>query len=285
MKLERNVKGLQESAKRKRDQALEKVEAGIKKLVKEQRPINFNTVAEASDVSKAWLYKQPEVRQRIEHLRSQAGSRQKTPPKHRASDESLKAIIQTLKARVKRLEEENRDLRQQNQVAYGQVLRVRDLEKEVQRLNAYAERLEQQPQVKNAIAKPPEQEKIQNTLADLGVELNSTLERLIGETPVGIVETALESLKEALTSGPVRNPGGFLNRAINDAWKPNDKPEAQLSKDVFKQWYNLAHSQRLVIGARHIEGIQYVITSDGQHVPFDDMVRQKPIAELSKHQM
>lgn len=282
MKIERNVKGLQESAKRKREQALEKVEVGIKKLIKEQRPINFNTVAEASDVSKAWLYKQPEVRQRIEHLRSQVGSRQKTPPKNRASDESLKAIIQTLKARVKRLEEENRDLRQQNQVAYGQVLRVKELERQLARIEDENQKLKNEPRENRSEGIISQD--ILLRLRELGVEMNSTLRDLIDTTPEVIVSQAIESLREAIAKGNIGNPGGFLNKAIKEAWMPNDRDEPQSSKGIFKQWYDLAYAQRLVIGAQNIKGIQYVITPDGKHFLFDDMLRQKPIASLSGDQ-
>lgn len=286
MAVKRSVEGLRRNAQKKRQETFERVEKGIQQLVKEKRVINFNTVAESSGVSKAWLYKEADIRDRIEQLRAQSsGSKKKPPIKQRASDASKDALLKIMRERIKRLEAENKDLRRQNEVAYSHVLKARDLEKEVQRLNAHIERLQQQTQAQSVVVNPAEQKDIQRTLADLGVEPNSTLERLIGETPVGIVENAIESLREALTNGPVRNPDGFLNKAINDAWKPNDKPETQLSKDMFKQWYDLAHSQRLVIGAQHLEGIQYVITPDGQHVLFNDMLRQKPIAELSKQTM
>lgn len=270
MKIERNVKGLQESAKRKHDQALEKVEAGIKKLVKEQRPINFNTVAEVSDVSKAWLYKQPEVRQRIEHLRSQAGSRQKTPPKHRASDESLKAIIQTLKDRVKRLEEENRDLRQQNQVAYGQVLRVKDLERQLARVEEENQRLRIQSRPNEL---PPISKDHLASLQSLGVEVNSTLVKLISKTPEGIVSTAIESLREALLSGQVNNPGGFLYKAITDAWKPNEAYQEKGDMEEFNQWWKWAYAEGLVKAATRIDDIQHVLTQEDEWIPFQEAAR------------
>ncbi|PSN13301.1 hypothetical protein C7293_16505 [filamentous cyanobacterium CCT1] len=273
MKIERNVKGLRESAKRKRDQALEKVEAGIKKLVKEQRPINFNTVAEASAVSKAWLYKQPEVRQRIEYLRSQPGSRQKPPPKHRASDESLKAIIQTLKSRVKRLEEKNRDLTQQNQVAYGQVLRVRELERQLARLEEENQRLCERPDL--GISKLTAKGSLP-ILKILGVEMNSTLARLIDETPEGIVSTAIKTLQEAIPTGKVLNPGGFLNKAITDAWKPNGKYLKSSQMDDFNAWWKWAHGQGLVKAATQIDGAQHVLTAHEEWIPFDEAVKKHP---------
>src|SRR5256885_12079045 len=40
-------------------------------LLREQKAINFNSVAKAANVSKAYLYSQPQLRDRIETLRQQ----------------------------------------------------------------------------------------------------------------------------------------------------------------------------------------------------------------------
>lgn len=274
MKIERNVKGLQESAKRKRNQALEKVELGLKQLVKEKRPINFNTVAEASGVSKAWLYKEPDVRQRIEHLRSQAGSRQKTPPKHRASDESLKALIQTLKARIKRLEEENRDLRQQNQVAYGQVIRVKEVERQLSRLEEENQRLRSEYHQKEPGSIISQD--LLLSLQELGIEMNSTLRDLIDTTPEGIVSAAIESLRQARLSGSVLNPGGFLNKAISAAWKPNEAYQEKADMKEFNAWWQWAHGEGLVKAATQKDGVHYVLTAEDKWLILEEALKIFP---------
>lgn len=66
---QRNTNGLKNHAQCKRDQAFERTEVAIRQLLKEGRPINFETVSKVSGVSRAWLYNQPEIRQRIEQLR------------------------------------------------------------------------------------------------------------------------------------------------------------------------------------------------------------------------
>ncbi|MDZ7952437.1 DUF6262 family protein [Nostoc sp. DedQUE09] len=60
------VDGLRANAQRKQKEAFEKVEQGIQKLIDEKQTINFNTVAKASGLSKAWLYKQPKIKAWIE---------------------------------------------------------------------------------------------------------------------------------------------------------------------------------------------------------------------------
>ena len=276
MRVQRNVEGLQKAAKKKRQQSFEKAEEGIRKLIKEKRPINFNTVAEISGVSKAWLYKQPGIRSRIEHLRQKSGSRKKTPVQHRASDASKNTLIKNLKERIKRLEADNKDLRRQNEVAYGHILKVRDLEKENQRLRAENERL-RQPQQAESDSVSNFDGGFGDALSELGVKLNSTLERLISETPRGIVETAIESLKEASGDGQVRNPGGFLNKAITDAWKPNEAYQEKSDLEEFNQWWKWAYGKGLVKAATQIDGVQYVLMLDEEWMSFSNAVGDHPM--------
>lgn len=117
---QRNVEGLRKSAELRHRQARQRAEEGISSLLQQRRLINFNTVAETAQVSTAWLYQQAEIRQRIEHLRQQSQP-QPAATKIRSSDASKDAIVATLRHRVKQVEAENRELRQQLEVVYGQL--------------------------------------------------------------------------------------------------------------------------------------------------------------------
>ncbi len=119
MSHERNIAGLKQSAQQRHLATHQRAEAGIQTLIKAQRPVNFNAVHEVSGVSTAWLYRH--MKERIAHLREQAVPQPTPAPKTRASDASKDAIIAALRERVKKLEAENRELRQQMEVAYGQL--------------------------------------------------------------------------------------------------------------------------------------------------------------------
>ena len=67
----RNTTAIMAHATRRREQKRKGVEDAITALLREQKPINFNTVAKAAMVSKAYLYSQPDLRERIEALRQQ----------------------------------------------------------------------------------------------------------------------------------------------------------------------------------------------------------------------
>ncbi|XEC94044.1 DUF6262 family protein [Paenibacillus tarimensis] len=108
-------------AKRKAN-TFEKVDAAIKRLIRAQQSINFNSVSEESGVSKASLYNHSDIRERIETLRTQQSQTPTPKQVKREMNESNKdVIIETLKRKIKALENENKVLRDQMKKAYAQV--------------------------------------------------------------------------------------------------------------------------------------------------------------------
>jgi hypothetical protein len=83
-------------------------------------PINFNTVAKAARVSKAYLYSQTDLRERIEVLRQQSVEqtiRERAPGSPGKTDASRDLVILAKDRRIKELEAENRKPQQQLKVA------------------------------------------------------------------------------------------------------------------------------------------------------------------------
>src|SRR5437660_12244409 len=117
----RNTDGLRSSAQRKAAATEQRAEAAITLLIKEQRPINFKTVAETAGISTAWLYEHEVIKERIIHLRAQQmpKAQVKIPLREQASSASKDAMIVALRQRIQKLEKENRDLKRQVEVASG----------------------------------------------------------------------------------------------------------------------------------------------------------------------
>lgn len=126
-------------------------------------------------------------------------------------------------------------------------------------------------------------DKIKSELAQLSIPLNSTLTKTIKSASVEIVESAIEALKEASKSGVIEKPGGWLNKAIRDGWIPNEKhlPQSQVERDIFKEWFDLAYKQRLVLASTKGEdGQMYVYDIDGVRLPFKQMLAEYPLEKL-----
>ena len=100
----------------------QKVDNAIKILIKYQKPINFNSVANESGVTKATLYNNDNIKERIEALRLQQSKVLNPSQVKREMDENNKdAIIASLKRKIKKLEEENRQLKEQVKISYADI--------------------------------------------------------------------------------------------------------------------------------------------------------------------
>ncbi|HFK1062091.1 TPA: DUF6262 family protein, partial [Listeria monocytogenes] len=73
-----------------------------------------------ANVSKSWLYKQKGIRTRVETLRGMQISGV-VPRKPSKSPRSEDVLIKTLKSRIKALEEENEQLKDQVQKLHGKL--------------------------------------------------------------------------------------------------------------------------------------------------------------------
>ena len=102
---------LADAARRRSESAHSRARDAIRSLDRAGHPVSFAAVAQAASVSRAWLYRVPELRAEIERLR--IGQRRRTtrlPSGQRASAASLRRRIEALIDANRLLREENRRL-------------------------------------------------------------------------------------------------------------------------------------------------------------------------------
>jgi len=110
----RNTDGLKAYSKQKQLQTAKKVDEAIKLLIKEKGSINFSSVSERSEVSKAYLYQHQNIRERIEALRNQQqGLRSRKHIKSEMTESSKDVLLAAKNKRIKVLEDEIRRLKDQ----------------------------------------------------------------------------------------------------------------------------------------------------------------------------
>lgn len=111
------------AAVRKRSsQTRRRAEAAITRITTDAAPVTFDSVAREAGVSRSWLYAQPDLRAEIDRLRQRThtSTAPAAPPvSQHASDASLLRRLEAATDRIRRLEQENRDLKDALERALG----------------------------------------------------------------------------------------------------------------------------------------------------------------------
>jgi len=119
---ERNTTGLATYTQQRKEQKYRQAEEAITTLLREHKAVNFTSVAKAAQVTKAYLYSQPLLRDRIEALRQRELEEkvcERMPRPCGKTDAGKDMIILAKDRRIKKLEAENHQLKKELQVALG----------------------------------------------------------------------------------------------------------------------------------------------------------------------
>jgi regulator of replication initiation timing len=306
MKNEKKVEVLKKAADQKRQDALERTTRAINNLVDKSQPVTFSAVAQEAGVSIAYLYKYSDIKDKINHLKILQKANIKSSRPQPASDKSRLVIINNLRERIKKLEEQNTKLNEQNRAIYGRICQLQDIQQKLEALKTQnaslkaenewlKQQLEQSVLANQSVILPTSNSKglpseitdqIQEALADIELKINSTLAKTIRSTPEATVLVAIDALKEAMMAGTIERPGGWLKRAIEECWNPNATLHQQTEPNptsIFKQWFDLARAKGLVVASMKGEDEQiYVFDQEGIRYPFVQMLGRYPI-ELLKN--
>ena len=241
---EKRIAVLNETQEQRRQEYLERTEKAIIKLSQTNQKLSFANIARVAKVSISYLYKYPEIKKRIQYLRRQQEENAKPVKPQLRSEKSSQTIINQLKNRIKSLEYEKKELKKQNEALTGRLYATGNTQDIIARLNAEnsnfkaeikqlrselestkSELNEYKKQESKAKVTPISKaqsseisEVIKSELKSLGIKVNSTLRKLIKSSEEQTVLNAIEALKEARSTGEVKNPGGWLASAISGVW-------------------------------------------------------------------
>ncbi|MFI1202680.1 transposase [Streptomyces sp. BHT-5-2] len=110
-----NIQHIVDAARRRSEYTRAKAIEALRALDAAGEPVTFETVAKRAGVSQPWLYAQPDLRTEIEQLRAahRREPRSPIPARQGTSDASLPRRLEAANARIRRLTEENQQLREQ----------------------------------------------------------------------------------------------------------------------------------------------------------------------------
>ena len=109
------------AAKQRHELTRAKAIKAIRELAHSGEPVDFPTVAARAQVSRSWLYTQPDIKTEIQKLRDLGARtpRARIPARQRSSDASLLRRLEIANNRIRELTEDNQRLRRQLAQALG----------------------------------------------------------------------------------------------------------------------------------------------------------------------
>ena len=120
-----NTEGIKNAAKLKREETIQKVLDAIALMEKESIPINFNSLSKFSGVTKAWLYKQPDLKDMIAQKRK--GFNNMMVQDQILQINKLKNENTILIKQNKSLRDQIEELRKQLEVAFAKIYKNTDI--------------------------------------------------------------------------------------------------------------------------------------------------------------
>ncbi|MGF1674482.1 MAG: DUF6262 family protein [Rivularia sp. (in: cyanobacteria)] len=257
-------------AKRK-EQKKEQVLKAIQEILKQKKPLTFKNIATVAGCSVSYLYKWNDIKAYIHELQQKGENTLNSLEEPRRADRphSLKTLYQVTKDKIRKLEDEIKELKHQNEVLRGHVAQIYEIRDENERLRTKLRELtshegtvnifqkqneklsseieiltQENVELKNKLARNTLKSKnkvtqikrptihvsdsVKTELKKLKLKINSTLRKLIRENPEEVILESIDALKYAMLKNEIKNPSGFLFKAIKYRWKV---PE-NISKDI-----------------------------------------------------
>lgn len=113
---------LAQHARQRHERTLQRASETLTALADSGGPVSVAALATRAEVSRSWIYTQPELRDRIEQLQQVSSlSGRGANNAHRASDESLRRRLALAHQRITQLRNENQQLREALARAHGQL--------------------------------------------------------------------------------------------------------------------------------------------------------------------
>ncbi len=309
---EQRIAKLNAVQQQRKQDCIDRTEKAISQLLQNNERVSFGAIARIANVSVSYLYKYPEIKERIQDIREQQvkNTRKLTRPQT-ASEKSKQVMIKQLRERINTLEWEKKELKKQNEKMTGELYQIgikldlfdrvkqetlRQAE-EIKKLKAELEStnnelsvcqtklVESNPKVtpinqklKQSVTDAQINNDLKAKLSNLGIRLNSTSKKIILSSTQQEVNNAISAVEEYLaTDKKVKSKAGLLRTALEEGWTPNlTDEERQLTQltDTFSEWFKLAKDQGIVQASQGTKDGIIVMESTGEWTPLTTMIEK-----------
>ena len=133
---EKQAEVLRRTQAKRKEQKKEQVLKAIQELQKQKKPLTFKNIATVAGCSVSYLYKWDDIKAYIHELQQQKETTLNSleEPEGKDRPHSLKTLHQVAKDKIRKLEDEIKELKRQNEILRGHVAEIYEMRDENERL-------------------------------------------------------------------------------------------------------------------------------------------------------
>ena len=245
---EKQADVLRRTQAKRKEQKKEQVLKAIQEIHKQNKPLTFKNIATVAGCSVSYLYKWDDIKAYIHELQQKKETTLNSleEPEGKYQPHSIKTLHQVAKDKIRKLKEEIRELKRQNEVLRCYVAEIYEIRDENDRLRTQLRELTnlhslskvipiQAPIKEKKTTSSPKltsneaQELVVNSIKAMGIKVSNKLKEEIAKRDLEKVKLSIEAYKQYRDSHDVKSQEACLLSMICDEAEPNTNSKAQIS--------------------------------------------------------
>ena len=244
---EKQADVLRRTQAKRKEQKKEQVLKAIQEIQKQKKPLTFKNIATVAGCSVSYLYKWDDIKAYIHELQQKKETTLNSleEPEGKDRPHSLKTLHQVAKDKIRKLEEEIRELKRQNEVLRGHVAEIYEIRDENERLRTQLRELTSPSPVSKvvSITTPIKEKKatssnvtnndteqsIIDSIKEMGVKVSKKLREEIVNRDIEKVKLSIEAFKQYRDNHDVKSQEACLLSMICSGAEPNTESKTQVN--------------------------------------------------------
>ncbi|EAZ88044.1 DUF6262 family protein [Crocosphaera chwakensis] len=239
---EKQAEVLRRTQAQRKEQKKEQVLKAVQEIIAQKKSLTFANIAKVAGCSVSYLYKWDEIKAYIHELQQKENTQLNPLEEPEARPNSLKTLHEVARQRIKALEAEIKDLKQQNEKLRGHVVEIYELRDECERLrkqlrellntqNSSSKVIPIQTPLKDkkvSISNPENEdtpETIINLIKEMGLKVGAKLKEEINNRDPQQVKLAIDAFQQYRNHHTITSQEACLLSMIREEAQPNTSNE------------------------------------------------------------
>ena len=239
---EKQAEVLRRTQAQRKEQKKEQVLKAVQEIMAQKKSLTFANIAKVAGCSVSYLYKWDEIKAYIHELQHKENTQLNPLEEPEARPNSLKTLHEVARQRIKDLEAEIKDLKQQNEKLRGHVVEIYEVRDECERLRKQLRELlntQSSPSKVIPIQTPLNEKKIPvsnagteetpdiiiNLIKEMGLKIGAKLKEEINNRDPQQVKLAIEAFQQYRNHHAITSQEACLLSMIREEAQPNTSNE------------------------------------------------------------